>query len=346
MNIGYLVTKSEVGGAQKWVLDQLDITNQFSVNYLITSKPGWLTRKVNEATTVVTNDGILSLFSIKYLVWLVRYVRSNNIDLLVASSANAGIYARLAGVLCRCKVIYVSHGWSAVYNGGRVAWFYIAVERFLSKISSSVLCVSVSDYNTARDIIKIRDEKLKTIVNKVLSSGKKRQSIGDADKPLNVLMVARFSHPKRQDLAIRSFQGLSDNLFLVGDGPEFDYCLNLTGGAFNIQLLGEIEGFSSFHEYDVFMLLSDSEGLPISALEAMDAGLPLLLSRVGGCVNIVEGNGVLVENSVESVRLAVNDIRNNYQAYQDRSNVLFDEKYNLSLLASEYMDYYRVVKDN
>ncbi|MCW0135793.1 hypothetical protein OIU92_00875 [Escherichia coli] len=47
--------------------------------------------------------------------------------------------------------------------------------------------------------------------------------------------------------------------------------------------MGEVNNFYNYHEYDLFSLISDSEGLPMSGLEAHTAAIPLLLSDVGGC---------------------------------------------------------------
>ena len=51
----------------------------------------------------------------------------------------------------------------------------------------------------------------------------------------------------------------------------------------------------------VFSLISDSEGLPLSALEAMSSELPIILSDVGGCFELIDENGILVKNNVNEM---------------------------------------------
>ena len=45
---------------------------------------------------------------------------------------------------------------------------------------------------------------------------------------------------------------------------------------------------------DIFILPSHNEGLPISILEAMSYGMPIISTPVGGIPEVVKGNGVLV----------------------------------------------------
>ena len=155
--------------------------------------------------------------------------------------------------------------------------------------------------------------------------------------------LGRFYKPKRVDLAILALMGRAEDLYLVGDGPLFKALRQMSRGACNIHFLGAVDGFSDFKNYDVFLLLSDSEGMPMSALEAMSAGLPLILSDVGGCPALIDGNGVLVENEVDAIRAAIDDVVANFGEYAQRSLEIFDEFYNLDMHENDYIDYYKMV---
>lgn len=70
--------------------------------------------------------------------------------------------------------------------------------------------------------------------------------------------------------------------------------------------LGEINNFNDYLNYDIFILSSDSEGLPMSALEAASAGLPIILSNVGGCNELIitennNSNGFTFNNTVQDL---------------------------------------------
>ena len=84
----------------------------------------------------------------------------------------------------------------------------------------------------------------------------------------------------------------------------------------NIIFLGKIQDFHKYFEYDLFCLFSDSEGLPLSAIEAAANGIPLLLSNVGGCSELlVNNNAILVNNDINEIVLKFNLLLRNYHLY-------------------------------
>lgn len=72
--------------------------------------------------------------------------------------------------------------------------------------------------------------------------------------------------------------------------------------------------FAHYHEADVFVLPSLSEGVPTVLLEAMAFGLPIIVSRVGGCKYVIKDrdNGLLVDpGSVSALSEAITELINN-----------------------------------
>ncbi|MGZ5247769.1 MAG: glycosyltransferase, partial [Flavitalea sp.] len=57
--------------------------------------------------------------------------------------------------------------------------------------------------------------------------------------------------------------------------------------------------------FDLFLNVSESEGVPVSIMEAMSAGLPVIATNVGGTREIVDGsNGVLVNKNISALELS------------------------------------------
>jgi len=339
-NIAFIVSRSEIGGAQKWLKEQAEICKSNFNVHIITNEAGWLTDSLPRGVNVYCDAAVNGRISISFIFRLVRYIKGNNIQLIVASSANAGLYSRLAAFFTACGCIYVSHGWSAVYNGGAFKFVYVFIEWLLSNITDAIICVSDKDFDDAKRIVGVREEKLHLIPNKVCPMPRK-----DNNHLLHVppkgLMVSRFLHPKRPDLAISALKNESIELHFVGDGPGLDKAKALADGCSNIHFKGAVSSFDDFKHYDFFILLSDSEGTPMSALEAMSAGLPLVLSAVGGCSALISGNGALVSNDIDSIKDGVKDVLQNYAVYGERSAEIFDNRYNLLANSEEYFRLYR-----
>lgn len=334
----FIVTKSENGGAQKWVKEQVEILkNDFEV-YIATDEEGWLIQNT-KVKAYLTDKDIKKKFSFLFYLKFLKFIKKNQIDLIVASSANAGIYSRLSKLFFKSKVIYVGHGWSSVYNGGKLTWLYTGIEKYLSYFTESVLCVSESDYDRAKNIIGIDERKLKLIKNKIIPMKNKQGSAKYST--IKVLSVARFRLPKRVDLLIAAMKDIDVELYLVGDGPLLDEYETISNE--KVHFLGEVDGFSDFDKYDIFTLISDSEGLPLSAIEAMSAGLPLVLSNVGGCPELIKENGVLVENNISDISNGIIECINNIDLYSKNSKNLFDIEFDLMKNKNVYIEYYKEI---
>ena len=93
-------------------------------------------------------------------------------------------------------------------------------------------------------------------------------------------------------------------MILVGDGPCHDelisYCKN-KGLSSAVMFTGNISDTERFYaKSDVYVQASYREGLPLSVLEAMAAGLPILSNDVGGLKDVVKKNGFLIsDNSID-----------------------------------------------
>ncbi len=120
-----------------------------------------------------------------------------------------------------------------------------------------------------------------------------------------MLCVAYFRGQKNHHLllsAFRCFHEIHPNsvLLLAGDGPLMDNCQEYSSFLKidpYVHFLGNRKDISNLmHISDIFILASTCEGLPISILEAMAAGKPVIATNVGGVSELVESGvtGILV----------------------------------------------------
>lgn len=114
--------------------------------------------------------------------------------------------------------------------------------------------------------------------------------------------------------------GYKTKLLFVGDGPDAkdvkhlcdinDLCIEITG------TLPHKEALLKLSEFDIGLLMSDSEGLPYSLMEMVALGCPVVALRASGVEEIVkDGVGILVENENEAAE-AVIKIINNYEMFK------------------------------
>ncbi|CNH21208.1 putative glycosyl transferase [Yersinia thracica] len=310
-NVAFVITKSIIGGAQGWVLEQVKLLKDDCNIILITSEPGWLTETIICDKIVIIPE-IKKMASIKAIYSLYKALKENKIDIVVSSSANAGLYSRLARLFLRFRGVYVSHGWSCIYNGHVLKFIFCYIEKLLSHITDVVWCVSQSDADKAIEIIGIKPDKIVTQLNAITPLAER------ADRPCQnkIIYVCRLAYPKRPDLILKVVTANPKfDLDIVGDGEYYQDLKNEYGSYDNIHFYGEIKGFDKFNEYDVFVLTSESEGLPMAAIEATSASLPVILSNVGGCSEVVDQNGILIGNTTEELDAALNRVFSNYDLF-------------------------------
>ena len=127
-----------------------------------------------------------------------------------------------------------------------------------------------------------------------------------------LIMVARMKSPKRHDLLLRALAKVRDWLghelpvTLAGDGPLLAQHQALAAqlGLQRITWAGDVGHVAELlAQHALFVLLSDHEGMPITVLEAMRAGLPVLASDLPGLrEQIMHGHeGLLVANTEQAV---------------------------------------------
>jgi glycosyltransferase involved in cell wall biosynthesis len=127
----------------------------------------------------------------------------------------------------------------------------------------------------------------------ILRSG----TLPEADGRPTVGTVARLVVVKDLDLLLDAAAELSRlvpdvRVVVVGDGPEAPR-LRAEAAARGLEQVvfftGELRpAWPALEAFDVYLLTSRSEGLPVSVLEAMACGLPVVGTRVGGVPEAVE----------------------------------------------------------
>jgi len=223
-------------------------------------------------------------------------------DLVTTHSNKAGFLGRLAARSLNIPVIHTSHGF--LFNqklgspGGR---FYRFMEKTAARVGDRVIAVAQSEFEVARKLGVIPAEKMAVVHNGLPDLGKAFRS-EPGQEPPRLVMVARFAAPKDHETLFKSLAGLTDKqwtLDLVGDGPGLEKAKELAGKlglSERVTFLGHRGDVPQvLAGAQVFILSSRREGFPLSILEAMRAGLPVVAARAGGIPEAVsEGESGLL----------------------------------------------------
>jgi glycosyltransferase involved in cell wall biosynthesis len=168
------------------------------------------------------------------------------------------------------------------------------------------------------------------------------------DEPV-VLCLARMTVQKRHDLLLDAWldwSGPPPTLLVAGDGPTrpaLERRLRAGRGAGAVRMLGDRQDADwLLAAADVLVLPSDMEGLPLSVLEAMTLGVPVVASAVGGLVSLgpraVElvppGDGAGLR---EGVRRVLVDERRRAQLVTE-GRALLAERFALDRMLAAYDD--------
>ncbi len=340
INILYVITKLELGGAQKQLLSLIRGLNKEKFEpYLVTAQGGLL---IDEAEMIPG----LRLTRCKFLerpvhpakdllafFFLFFFIKNNNIDMVHTHSSKAGILGRWAARLAGIRVIvHTVHGWSFHDYQHKIAYnLYLFLEKACAVFTSRIIVVSRSDKDKGLANAVGRREKYKLVRYAIntLEFGNKAESSAAREKlglPGRGLVIGTVACLKEQKspldfikLAAAVKKEFPDTRFiLAGDGVLRAKARSLIK---KLKLEGEVilAGWRNdipliLSSLDVFVLTSRWEGLPIAALEAMAAGVPLVATDTGGIREIITNGktGYLVKpGDIESMCNRVGELLRN-----------------------------------
>lgn len=239
---------------------------------------------------------------IRCIFKLYRLFRRFNTDVVHAHLFHTSLYTAIAARLAGVPVVLTT-------EHGEFLWKK-AIHHTIEKLVISPLVdmrVAVSkDIQNIR--IKSRDvpkHKIKVIPNCVKVPKKPEKY--KARKRLRIGTVGRLVPAKDYRTLIMAFNTLikdrmNCDLIFVGDGPEQSELKSMVqdlGISEYVTFLGfQAEINSLLSEFDIFILSSIREGIPVSMLEAMAMRVPVVVTNVGGIPEVIENSvdGILVES--------------------------------------------------
>jgi phosphatidylinositol alpha-1,6-mannosyltransferase len=276
----------------------------FSDGIIIHKVPVW-NRNIHHSS-----NRELSLYAIQALVMAASLVKKNSYQMCLAWSAlPAGAVAWLLKKIYRLPYLLWVSGPDIPGFEQRYARLYPWLLPLLRQVWQNATPMIVKCQEEA-DMIHVfaPDLALEIIPNGADLAGFIPVMLTDTPGSLNVICVARLIERKGQHHLLQAVKPLNDegldvHLELVGTGDSLSAYQRLArslGIERKVQFSGYIpreEIAAHYSRADVFVLPSYNEGMSLAALEAMAAGLPLVLTRTGGTQDLVEEgvNGFVIK---------------------------------------------------
>lgn len=316
----FVITRSLRGGAQCHLVNLISgLAEKSDIDFfLATDSSGFLTDvllnlKVQVFTIPALGNNLNPVKDASSIFGLLSVIDRVKPDIIHAHSSKAGLLARLAAKIANKPIIFTAHGWGFKPNVPIFRRYMVRIcETICSLLTDKIICVSEYDRSLAELYKVAKSSQLRMIFNGVPDTN---LMANPGNLSIKIIMVARFEEPKQQEKLITYFSNISSDsvkLILVGDGPNLPQAIELAktmGVADRVIFTGDRDDVAQLlADAHIFVLLSDYEGLPLSVIEAMRAGLPVIASNVGGIPEeVMDGiSGFLVEDDRSSITEKLN----------------------------------------
>ena len=319
MKIAYLITRmDELGGAQVHVRDlSMWLKGQGHEPMVMSGWPGKVSdflesQEIKYVEIPDLERQINPLKDLKALFQLVKALRENKPDVLSCHSSKAGLLGRLAAALSGVPCIFTAHGWAFTEGiPAKERFVYTIIEKVAAWFSYHIITVSEYDRALALKNNVAPAAKITAIHNGMPERPAPARAANAG--PVRLMMVARVGPQKDHARLLRALWGCMDldwTLEFIGGGDDYDLrqmAIQLGMDA-RVIFKGERDDvpYMMDKQADVYLLISNWEGLPRSILEAMRSGLPVIASDVGGVKECVlnDQTGIVVPAGQDEPLLA------------------------------------------
>ncbi|AQS59570.1 glycosyl transferase family 1 [Desulforamulus ferrireducens] len=254
---------------------------------------------------------------------LVKYLHQSGTTILHAHSSKGALVGRIAAIIARTPVVlFTVH--NSIFYEEWPQWkksLFAYVERLLARFTDRIITVSEALKQELIENEKIPAKQISTIYNGIevdkftakvdMLSIRKELNIPELGPVIGT--IARLAPQKGVTYFLKAASLLKEyqvNFLVVGDGPlreSLEQEVIELGLQKRVVFTGNRENIADILSMmDIFVLPSVTEGLPLTILEAMAAGKPVVATRVGGVPEaIVEGKTGLVVAPRDPEALAV-----------------------------------------
>lgn len=255
--------------------------------------------------------------------------RENGYGIMHCHSPIGGAVARLGTRRERkrrvTRVVYTAHGFHFYKGAPKKNWLlYYPVEKICARFTDVLVTINSEDFEFA--VRKLRAGRVEYIAGVGIDTERfsgagvdkaaKKASLGIPTDAQVVFSVGELNRNKNHETVIRAVAGLDSHVHYViaGKGALDTHLTELAkelGVSDRVHLIGYREDVAELYRMaDVFAHPSYREGLPVSVMEAMASGLPIVASKIRGNVDLIKESGgfLLSPDDVDGLKNALEKI--------------------------------------
>lgn len=272
--------------------------------------------------------------NIKAYKQLKKLIQENNYDIIHCHTPVAGVLTRLAARKNKdTTVIYTAHGFHFFKGAPLLNWLiYYPVERFCARFTDKLITINKEDYERAKQFKLRKNGKvyyvpgvgidLDKIENIKVDIKKKKTELGIQENIPVLLSVGELNKNKNHEIVLQALSELEDKKFIYlicGRGVLKEY-LERKIQELHLENKAKLLGYRSdvikiLKTADLFIFPSKREGLPVSVIEAMAAGLLVIASNVRGNRDLIDKEKMFEPNDVAAL---TNLIKKQLEATQNK----------------------------
>lgn len=240
-----------------------------------------------------------------------KLMNDNKYALVHCHSPIGGIICRLSNLISsqykKTKMIYTAHGFHFYKGAPLLNWLiYYPIEKVCSYFTDVLITINKEDYELAKKKMKAKQVEyvpgvgidVDKFKNTVVDKAEKRKELGIPGDAILLLSVGELNKNKNHQVIIRALAELNNpnvHYAIAGVGPLHDYLIDLSkelGITNQLHLLGYRTDVAELYKCaDVFCFPSIREGLSVSLMEAMASGLPCVVSKIRGNMDLIDNKG-------------------------------------------------------
>ncbi|EAB9864391.1 glycosyltransferase family 4 protein [Salmonella enterica] len=302
IKILHIHLSSEISGAQRVSLDEMKTLSKQFQQSMVCSKAGNFTAQANEVgvQTFVIRTLVrkISFYKdLKSFIELYRLIKKEKYDIIHTHSSKTGFLGRLAAKLAGTKkIVHTVHGFAFPSTKNKIfKAIYFLMEYIASLCTSVIIVMNKNDEIIARKYFCVNAKTKLILLNnaidisrfdKLVTNGSSMNSKKRTKNKFKLVMVGRLCEQKNPLLVLEAIKKLNNDFSIdfIGDGPLKEEVQNKIieyGIAERVKLLGWCVSVEDIlYKYDLFVLPSKWEGMPLAILEAMAAKIPVLCSDI------------------------------------------------------------------